>query len=193
MLRAIFPIIMTVAAIGLFIVFTNPNYKEMNSLRDVQSAYDQALNNSQQLLKVRNDLTAKYNNLSGTDRDRLTKLMPDTVDNIRLIIDTQNIALSHGMALKDIKYDARAQSNATPTSGTAPATQSQLAANQKEYGVFQLEFSVTGSYQNFLSFISDIEQSLRLVDIESVTFQAPDAGSSSMKYVVRIRTYWLKS
>lgn len=184
---------MTVAATGLFVVFTNPAYKEVGSLRTVQAAYDQALNNSQQLLRVRNDLMVKFNNLSLTDKDRLTKLMPDTVDNIRLIIDTQNIALGHGMTLKDIKYDARAQSNATAATTTAPATPGQLAASQKEYGTFELEFSVTGTYQNFLAFIADIEQSLRLVDIESVTFQAPEAGSTNMKYVIRIRTYWLKS
>jgi len=192
MFKVIFPIIMTIAAIGLFVVFTNPGYQEVGTLRTVQAAYNQALNNSQQLLKVRNDLTTKYNNLSGTDRDRLTKLMPDTVDNIRLIIDTQNIAIGHGMTLKDIKYDARAQSTVAATAATT-ATPAQLAQNQKPYGTFQLEFSVTGSYSNFLAFITDIEQSLRLVDIESVTFQAPDAGSSAMKYVVRIRTYWLKS
>jgi Tfp pilus assembly protein PilO len=192
MFKVIFPIIMTIAAIGLFVVFTNPAYKEISSLRTVQAAYDQALNNSQQLLKVRNDLMVKFNNLSLSDKDRLTKLMPDTVDNIRLIIDTQNIAIGHGMTLKDIKYDARAQSNATNTT-TAPATPGQLAASQKDYGTFELEFSVTGTYQNFLAFITDIEQSLRLVDIESVTFQAPEAGSANMKYVIRIRTYWLKS
>ncbi len=184
---------MVLASIGLFVVFTNPAYQEMNALRSVQAAYDQALNNSQQLLRVRGELSNKYNNFSGTDRDRLMKMMPDTVDNIRLIIDMQNIALSHGMALKDIKYDARAQSNTASATNNATATPGQLAANQKDYGVFQLEFSVTGSYQNFLAFIGDIEQSLRLVDIESVTFQAPEAGSSAMKYVIRIRTYWLKS
>ncbi len=192
MFKFVFPALMTVAAIVLFVVFTNPTYKDVGQLRTVQAAYDQALNNSQELLKVRNELTTKYNNLSTTDRDRLTKLMPDTVDNIRLIIDTQNIALSHGMTLKDIKYDARAQSNATPNAN-APTTPNQLAANQKDYGTFQLEFSVTGSYQNFQAFLTDMEQSLRLVDIESVTFQAADAGSSAMKYVIRVRTYWLKS
>lgn len=118
--------------------------------------------------------------------------MPNTVDNIRLIIDTQNIALTHGMTLKDIKYDARAQSTAT-SAAASQTSPSQVAANQKDYGTFELEFSVTGSYQNFLAFLGDIEQSLRLVDVESVTFQAPEAGSSAMKYVVRIRTYWLKS
>jgi Tfp pilus assembly protein PilO len=192
MFRFVFPIIMTVAAIGLFVVFTNPTYKDVGVLRSVESAYNQALNNSQQLLKVRSDLMVKYNNLTGTDRDRLNKLMPNTVDNIRLIIDTQNIALTHGMTLKDIKYDARAQSTAT-SAAASQTSPSQVAANQKDYGTFELEFSVTGSYQNFLAFLGDIEQSLRLVDVESVTFQAPEAGSSAMKYVVRIRTYWLKS
>ena len=192
MFRIIFPSAMLIAAIGLFVVYTNPGYNDVNALRTKQAAYNQALNNSQELLKVRNDLTDKYNNMSSTDRDRLTKLMPDNVDNIRLIIDIQNIALAHGMNPKDIKYDARAGIQGSDTTAT-PLTPGDLSNNQKSYGVFELEFSVTGPYQNFLAFVKDLEQSLRLVDIESVTFQAADTGSTAMKYGIRIRTYWLKS
>lgn len=191
MFRFIFPIVLVVAAIGLFVVFTNPSYKEIGTLRIQQAAYNQALNNSQELLKVRNDLTNKYNNLPDVDRDHIQKLMPNTVDNIRLIIDIQNVALSHGMDPKDIKYDARA--GASGTANQQAGTPQQLAAAQKDFGTFELEFSVTGPYSNFLGFVSDLEQSLRLVDIESVTFQSADTGSANMKYVVRIKTYWLKS
>jgi Tfp pilus assembly protein PilO len=192
MTRIIFPLILVIAAIGLFVVYTNPNYQDIGTLRTQQSAYNQALNNSQELLKVRNTLTDKYNNLPSSDRDRLQKLMPDTVDNIRLIIDIQNIALGHGMNPKDIKYDART-GTAVGVASQQAANSQQLANTQKDYGTFELEFSVTGPYQNFLSFIQDLEQSLRLVDIESVTFQSADLGGSTMKYLVRVRTYWLKN
>ena len=193
MTRFIFPLILVIAAIGLFVVFTNPNYQDIGDLRVKQAAYNQALNNSQELLKVRNQLTDKYNNLPSTDRDRLEKLMPNTVDNIRLIIDIQNVALTHGMNPKDIKYDARAGSTASGTTNQQAVNPQDLASSQKEYGTFELEFSVTGPYQNFLAFVQDLEQSLRLVDIESVTFQAAETGSSNMKYIIRIRTYWLKN
>ena len=192
MLRFIFPTIMLAAAIGLFVVFTNPAYQDIGTLRVQQGAYDQALNNSQELLKVRDNLTNIYNNMSTTQRDAISKIMPDNVDNIRLIIDIQNVALKYGMNPTDIKYDANATGAAA---GTAPAavTPAQLANTQKSYGTFELEFSVTGSYSNFLSFITDLEHSLRMIDIESVTFQAPNVGSSAIKYDIRVKTYWLKS
>jgi Tfp pilus assembly protein PilO len=180
MLRFIFPIVLVVAA-----------YTDIGGLRTQQAAYNQALNNSQELLKVRGQLADKYNNLPLTDKDRLEKLMPNTVDNIRLIIDIRNIALTHGMNPKDIKYDAR--TGATVATVPQAGTPQQLAAAQKGYGTFELEFSVTGPYSNFLAFLGDLEHSLRLVDVESITFQAADTGSSAMKYVVRIKTYWLKS
>ena len=192
MFRLIFPTIMLAAAIGLFVVFTNPAYQDIGALRVQQASYNQALNNSQELLKVRDNLTAIYNNMSTTQRDDLSKLMPDNVDNIRLIIDIQNVALKYGMNPTDIKYDANATG---PTTGATPAavTPAQLANTQKDYGTFELEFSVTGSYSNFLSFIGDLEHSLRMIDIESITFQAPNAGSSAIKYDIRVKTYWLKS
>ncbi len=191
MSRIIFPAIIFIAAIGLFLGYTNPNYQKMGKLKDAVAAYDQALNNSKELLKVRNDLTDTYNNMSNSDRDHLAKLMPDNVDNIRLVIDIQNIAQKYGMNPKDIKYDARAgRTNAPSGNGTTPT---ELANSQRDYSSFELEFSVTGSYQNFLLFLRDLEKSLRLVDIESIQFQAPEIGANTTKYGIRVKTYWLKN
>ena len=193
MSRIIFPAIIFLAAVGLFLGYTNATYQNIGKLKSQVAAYDQALNNSKELLKVRNDLTDKYNNMSNSDRDHLTKLMPDNVDNIRLVIDIQNIALKYGMNPKDIKYDARAGHSTTTAGSTVGATPTDLANDQKDYSTFELEFSVTGTYPNFLLFLKDLEQSLRLVDVESISFQAPDAGANSTKYGIRIKTYWLKN
>lgn len=191
MIKVIFPTLMLLGSIGLFVFFTNPTYTALQNANKTSDAYDQALNNSKELLKVRNDLTEKYNNLARSDRDRLLKLMPDNVDNIRLIIDIENIALKYGMKPKDVKYDARTAKAAVGQ--IQPATPEESIRSQKDYGSFQLEFSVTGTYQNFLNFIKDIEKSLRLVDIESISFQSSDSGNTALKYSVRIKTYWLKN
>ncbi|MEK7228172.1 MAG: type 4a pilus biogenesis protein PilO, partial [Patescibacteria group bacterium] len=59
---------------------------------------------------------------------------------------------------------------------------------------FKLSFSTTGPYKNFLAFISDLEQNLRLVDITEVKFtQGSGPGVvDNLSYAVSLKTYWLK-
>lgn len=186
-MRFIFPIILIIASVGLFVIFTNPTYKQVATLRTEQAAYDEALTNSKQLLDIRQELVDKYNALSPDDRTKLSKLMPDNVDNIRLIIDIQKIASQYGMLPRDIRFDKN--QGTTDIRASTPEEANQL---RREYGTFDLDFSVTGTYANFLNFVRDLEKSLRIVDIESVTF-ASDANSSSYKYAFKIRTYWLRN
>jgi Tfp pilus assembly protein PilO len=188
MIRFIFPTILIIASIVIFVGYTNQNYKEMKELKTLQASYNDALSNSRKLLEVKGALTEKYNSLSDDDRDRLMKLMPDNVENIKLILDIQKIASQYGMLPRDVKFDTVAQ-----VQKDGPLTPQQAQDQNKPYGSFDLEFSVSGTYGNFLSFLRDLEKSLRLVDIISVSFSSSEGGSSVYKYTFKIRTYWLKS
>jgi uncharacterized membrane protein YqhA len=64
-----------------------------------------------------------------------------------------------------------------------------------------MKFTVTGKYESFLSFLKDLEQNLRVVDVKSIDFKVPNSiVSSSGKvtdtdiydYSLEIQTYWLK-
>lgn len=191
-MKLIFPLILILASVGIFIGYTNKAYKEVSALRTEQAAYDEALLNSKKLLDVRQELVDKYNALLPEDKDRLMKLMPDNVDNIRLIIDIQKIASQYGMLPKDIHFDKDQGKTATNTI-TATASPEEIALAHKDYGTFDLDFSVTGTYANFLNFTRDLEKSLRIIDIESVSFAIGDVGTTTYKYVFKIRTYWLKN
>ena len=57
-------------------------------------------------------------------------------------------------------------------------------------GSVELGFTVSASYENFLAFLHDLEHSLRVVDIENLTFQVQPEGTIN-DYQFNIRTYWL--
>ena len=56
------------------------------------TSYNEALNNSKALEDKRDTLTAKYNTIDPNDLIKLQKLLPDNVDNIRLILEIGQIA-----------------------------------------------------------------------------------------------------
>ncbi len=189
------PTILIGISIALFLTFTNPLYKDTTSLRVELASYDEALNNSKILENERDKLTQKYNAIGGENLNKLQKLLPESVDNIRLILEIEKLALPYGMSLKDVKYDTNNDDDVAVNPGII---QGEVIAQNlhKDYGVWNLEFSTEGSYNNFTNFVKDIESNLRIVDIVSVSFSSNSRlGSLSdvYKYNFRIKTYWLKN
>lgn len=194
MMRFIMPIILIGIAVGGFFVFTKPMYEDISELRAQASSYDEALSNSKALENERDKLTSKFNGISKEDLDKLKKLLPDNIDNIRLILEIEKIASPYGMLLKDVKYNANESQTATPDGviqGGSPDTGSQ------DYKILNMEFSVSGSYNNFLNFTRDLESNLRIIDISSVEFSSDGDAKTNptgvYKYTFKIKTYWLKN
>lgn len=193
MARFIFPILMTLAAIGLFVFYTNGAYQRVTELRKTQAAYSDALDNSRKLLEVHDALAAKYSSFSREDKERLEKLMPDNVDNIRLILNIDKIAKQYGMLPADIKFDASTAEASSAGAQNAPRSPAEARELERPYGTFELEFSVTGTYPKFLQFLRDLEQSLRIIDVEAIAFSTGVGDSSSTyRYTFKVKTYWLK-
>src|SRR3989339_324856 len=199
MMRFIMPIILIGISVTVFIMFSNPFYKDITQLRTQVASYDQALSNSKALEEERDKLTTKDNAIDPENKRKLEKLLPENIDNIRLILEIGEIAAPYGMVLKDVKYNTAidTKSDAAKTAVVLGGGISQVS--NKDYGVWDLGFSTVGTYNNFLNFTRDLEKNLRTVDISSVEFSSINtaSGSSSItpsyKYDFKIKTYWLKN
>ncbi len=193
-MRFILPIILIMASLGLFLVYVNPTYVVVRDLREQESSFNEALDNSKRLQAVRDSLVTKYNGFSPTSLDRLRKLLPNNVDNIKLVLGINRVAEQYGMQLKNIKYDVSKTEAPTANQFVAQAPVGPV----KDYGEFDLEFSIEGPYGNFVSFLSSLEKSLRIVDVNSISFSSTETFGpggvpvDKYKYDFKIKTYWLK-
>lgn len=181
-MRLVFPLVLIVAAIGLFVLYTNPTYQSLKGAQAKVSAYDDALDKSQELKSLRDKLQSARNAFSPQDEQKLTRLVPDQVDNIRLIIDINSIAARRGLALSNVALGEVSRSSTAP-SGIA------VGPSGDPIGSVNLGFSVVASYEDFLAFLQDLEHSLRIIDIEKLSFGAPTNGKYTFSFT--IRTYWL--
>lgn len=200
MLRSLFAIILIAIAIAGFFVFANPLFSDINALKAQAVSYDQALANSKALENARDTLTQEENSISPDDLDRLEKLLPDNVDNIRLILEIEKVAQPYGMVLKDVKYDATqiAKTGADAADSQVVQSGDTAAMNPKDYGIWNLQFTTEGTYDSFLSFLRDLESNLRIIDIANIQFQSNSGSGAtpgliqSYRYQFTIKTYWLK-
>ncbi len=200
-MKSIFPIICIVLGLALFFLFVRPLYSDVSVIRTDIKTYNVALDNSKDLQLTRDALLATYKSISVTDKERLLKFLPNGVDNIGLILEIEQIAKSHNMTLKDIRFDTEKPGTAQAKSNSSVAIKANDPTASKTYGVFPFEFTTEGSYDDFVVFLKDIERNLRVVDVKSVSFTVPPRTTTKnpdgpnpdiFSYTLDIETYWLK-
>lgn len=179
-MKSLLPVLFVVIAAGIFFGFIDPAYNRVKTLRAEETQFDQALTRSKELQQVRDQLLSRYNTFSQTDLNRLEKLLPDNVDNVRLILDFDTLASQYGMRVRNVQLE----------SNESRAARGQVGQDDNHYDSLILSFTVTGPYDTFRAFLRDVEQSLRLVDITTVSFSSNVSGVYD--YTVALKTYWLK-
>jgi Tfp pilus assembly protein PilO len=179
-MKILSPILFLAISLTLFFGFIDPSYTRVKELRSEESQYDIALDRSKELQQIRDQLLSKYNTVSPTSLERIEKLVPDHIDNVRLILDLDEIASKYGMRVRDVQIEA----------DNGRQVQGQIGPNEGLYESVVLSFSVAGTYDTFRSFLTDIERSLRVVDVVGLSFRANETGIYD--YTIHIKTYWLK-
>ncbi|MCE9541620.1 type 4a pilus biogenesis protein PilO [Candidatus Kaiserbacteria bacterium] len=190
-MKTIISMIGLVAAAGIFFMYTQPTYDQSGTVKGQIAEYDAALTKSTELQQLKQTLLSRYNTFSPADVDRLQKLLPDHVDNVRLILDLDNMAGRHGMALQNVAISA------PQTESTSKTAASSISSSKQRYDSLTLKFSTAGSYDTFQQFLLDLETSLRIVDLISLRLTRVSSADSkdtnpSYTYDITIRTYWLK-
>ena len=188
MMRTIISVLCLCAAGGIFFWYTQPTYDSVQSTDARIAQYDQALEKATELQQLKQTLLSRYNTFSPSDLDRLQKLLPDHVDNVRLILDLDSLAGKHNMALQNVVVSSAQSSQSTQTASGA------VGASKQKYDSLTIKFTTQGTYDTFRQFLGDLEKSLRIVDLVSLSLSASSGTGATQLYTydMTLRTYWLK-
>lgn len=185
-MKNIISIIVSIISIGIFVLIVQPEYKEIKSMQAQERELEGVLSNARRLQSLRDSLLDKRNRISNADVGRLEKLIPESADNVKLILEFEQIAERYGLK---IQAASATRESETATENT---TRQNFDIQTKDYGIISLDFTINGGYNEFISFLKDIEQNLRITDIRSLTVTPPQGLDSTFGYQINIDTYWLK-
>ncbi len=174
-------VILILISVGLYYTFIGPEYQKIEEIRAKSDEYENILASVADLTSKRDDLLLKYQAMPQADIDKLSKVLPNNVDTVRLALDFDTIASKYGISIKNIKTsDTKEDNTATIIQATGP----------KPYQTVNVSFGFISNYDNFRKFLHDIEQSLRIIDISSLSFNAGENGLND--YKITVETYWVK-
>jgi hypothetical protein len=184
-MKKLMPFLLILISIGVFFFFIDPQYKELKAVQEQIKENDKMLALTKDLQRERENLEDKFKNISDKDKAKLEKVLPSAVDNVRLILDINNIADDFGIVISGIGVTG-GPNEATNEKSKNPTT----AKTTGEYGKISLSFSTSASYDVFKAFISRLEESLRLVDVRGFTITT--GQSAFYNYTINLETYWLR-
>ena len=200
-------ILLFVLSVVLAVFYIKPAWPRTRELRQDVSFLEETLESARELQSVRDRLLAKYNSFTPNDIERLNKLLPDNVDNVRLIIDINEMAGRYGLAIQDIDIKKEPESELRTAGETAgeegdfgasarearEALEAEEGPGEPKLSFLTLSFSVLAPYERFLALLSDLERSLRIVDVTELSFgSSKEAATKGHVFAVTVKTYWLQ-
>lgn len=153
---------------------------------------EDAIEVAKELRQKAEALRIQFNSFDEAELAKLDKMLPNNADSVQLVIDVNNIAEKNGMTIKDIKVnDEESQSSGSRSSSNqASEEDGSETINEFVLSTASLSFTVSGTYEMYKDFMSDLSKSLRIMDISSSSFNSDDKGVYN--YQVEVKTYWLK-
>lgn len=200
-MKSILSIILILAAALLFFFFTKPKLAQLKASQLEVSQLDIAENAAKKLEARIINLQNTYNSVSEADRTKITTMVPNSVENVKLIIDfdktLQAMVEDRGTAALYARTatGGKVAIENPKVSQAGAATDGNFDASK--LGVVSFSFRVTLTYGDFLEFLRRIEHSTRIMDVESVDFSAVPVANQNTSdpiytFDVGLKTYWLK-
>ena len=180
----IVPLAALLVAVGIFF-YIRPTWTGTIAETKAAIAFDdQALVAARQYAKQQNQLASERNSIDPASLALLSSFLPDSVDNVGIILDLNALAARSGLSLSNVDVvssamgDKNSGAQTLPTSRTAPV------------GSVDLSLSAVGTYAALQSFLVGTERSARLLDVRSINVRGSDTGV--YEYKMSLRLYWLR-
>jgi hypothetical protein len=186
MMRTLTPVLSLLIAVLLFFFFTQPAFTEVSALQAEIDEYQDAAESYVEFSKILEEKLNVKQNRAAIESERLDRLVPDAIDDTRLLVDLEAMAESHNMLFGNIAVeggDAELLSSKETEGGEFVETGS------GELSATDISFDVIGTYEQFKDFLRDIEQSLTVLEVVGITFSATDGDFQ--QFSVTVRTYAL--
>lgn len=221
MIKPILSLIIILFSVGFGFFYVKPEYEQVQSTR---ADLEQLAQTSQSAGEIKNIIAETKKSLNAIDTEDLARFdvfLPETLDGIRFANNLQHIGTANGLVLSGINVEQQKKiAGAKPATQPAPAgtinktftlvrpvSEGTSAAkegvgSEKKYIATKVSFSFTTTYSGFLLFLNDLEKSLGLINITSLSFKeiaanADEKGNQKglpllYQFSIDIETYSLK-
>lgn len=205
MFKLLTPIIGIVVALGLFFTYVQPTFQDVKAVQNETMQYAEAVNRASELQQRIAELRSQQSAIALSDLERLEAFLPDRINEVALLIDLDALATNSNLSLSEISVekpeeeDSDAAAQALPTDAETDSSFEPVpefgntpnSALSGQYTTLDISFTVTGTYNDFREFLSNLEQSLVLMEVVKINFS--DTEGDLVPFDLTIRFYSLNA
>lgn len=181
MFKNFITILFLAAATGVFMVPVKNSWEEIVYLQSQKKDFNEALTNSREAQNLRDELLNQYNSISRENFGRLNQILPSKIETMNLVVEMANRVEARGMLLKSITVE--------PIGENDPSSILADRGGEEKPIMRSISFSVSGSYSSLRALLNDLVGSLRLIEIERLSFSSN--ASEIYEFKINAKTYWL--
>lgn len=190
MTSRIFPLFALSLSVVVFFVYINPEWSGAVATKKASIASDdKALDAAARYIAEQNQLAAQRDAIDPALLSRAAEFLPDSVNNVQLILDLNSLAAKAGLSISNIDV-TNATPKVTSSAPASPSTDTGSGLGASPVGSVDLSLSAVGTYPSLLKFLDGIERSQRLLDVSDLQIQGSDTGVYNYQMVFKI--YWLR-
>jgi len=164
----IISLIFVVGAIVVYFDFVEPAYEGAQNVKAEVLSNDNFLGGQRVAIKKVQDIISSYEGRLEVQQ-AVSMALPTTEDASNAVIQLDGLVQSNGLALQSAVV-----SSAGVGAARSAATSSALS---RPLGTLSFRLSLAGAYENFKSFLSELESNIRIFDVTSLIIQAPQAAA----------------
>lgn len=182
-MKSLLSILVIVVSVGVYFVYIKPLTVEVKVQMAQKAEIDRVLNRVKEIKEKRDAVFLDYNSISLEEIEKLNKILPETINSVVILNDLSTLAAQYGLTIKDYKVDNFTIENNAVSEGETV----------EPYKETKLTLKLIGSYNQFVTFISKVESSLRLMDIVHLGIKQGGGGPANLlEYTLEVNVYSLK-
>ncbi len=194
-MKALTPFLVIIVCVAMYFYYISPELGVIEAKRAEYAKYKEVVDKVKDIQTLKDKLSSDYQSISEEDLNKLDKIIPKTFDSVIFANDLSALAAKHSLKLDQLKITYQKSED---------SVNQDAQIGDKVYKEVVSAFHLAGDYSKFLDFMVELEASLRLVDVNSLSIKSsapstPDGktgkvveNKNSMDYSIEIKTYSLK-
>ncbi len=137
------------------------------TLSEKVASYQKTIDAYPELKNSAESALSAYKNISEEDRNKIMVMVPETVDEIKLMSELVNIGVASGIPIESMGIKDKG-------------------------GYYSINFTVMAKYSDFKKVMATWENSRRLLALQNVSFSSGKTDDEVLKFTVDLVAYYLK-
>lgn len=186
-MKSLTPIFSLIIALMAYFFFTQPTLSDVDDIKKNIDDYTHAVDTAKTMNSTLDALIRQKEQYTSAQQEQLNALVPDSVDEVKRLVDLKQLAQDHNMLIGNIAVANSKKSG----KGGGEGTKANQTISASSFDSSNISFSLIGTYEQFKGMLYDIERNLVLMEITNIQFSA--GQGNLQQFNVTIRLYGLSA